>query len=146
MSVRFRPTAVGVRSASIEVTSNAPGSPHSVPLSGTGVGPVANVSPLSIAFGNQRRGTESAARTITVSNAGQAPLVIGKVSLAGQDPNGFRLGPRNTCSGRTVQPGARCIIDVRFRPKSLGSQDAQVVIPHNAANSPTRVEVSGTGT
>ncbi len=36
ISVSFAPTAAGNRSASVNVASNAPGSPHSVTLSGTG--------------------------------------------------------------------------------------------------------------
>jgi Ca2+-binding RTX toxin-like protein len=36
----FGPSAAGLRSASLRITDNAPGSPHSVPLSGTGAVPL----------------------------------------------------------------------------------------------------------
>ena len=36
MNVRFAPAAPGARSAVLRFTDNAPGSPHDVPLSGTG--------------------------------------------------------------------------------------------------------------
>jgi uncharacterized repeat protein (TIGR01451 family) len=39
LTVTFRPAASGTRSASLMIASNAPGSPHSVPLSGTGTTP-----------------------------------------------------------------------------------------------------------
>ncbi len=44
VTVAFRPLAAGARNGSITVTSNAPGSPHTVSLSGTGtsVAPTAN--------------------------------------------------------------------------------------------------------
>jgi fibronectin type 3 domain-containing protein len=35
--VQFRPSAAGARSATLVVTSNAPGSPNAIPLSGTGI-------------------------------------------------------------------------------------------------------------
>jgi hypothetical protein len=45
IDVQFGPTAAGARSASLVLTSNAPGSPNSVPLTGTGTGGLAAVSP-----------------------------------------------------------------------------------------------------
>jgi Ca2+-binding RTX toxin-like protein len=37
--VAFTPSAAGARSASLRITDNAPGSPHAVPLTGTGARP-----------------------------------------------------------------------------------------------------------
>ena len=37
--VAFTPSAAGARSASLRITDNAPGSPHTVPLTGTGARP-----------------------------------------------------------------------------------------------------------
>src|SRR5262249_51410178 len=37
VSIRFAPTAAGARSATLVVSSNVTGSPHKVPLSGTGI-------------------------------------------------------------------------------------------------------------
>jgi hypothetical protein len=39
LNVVFTPTAVGSRTGSVSISSNAPGSPHSVGLSGTGISP-----------------------------------------------------------------------------------------------------------
>jgi hypothetical protein len=50
VSVSFTPQAVGARSSSLVITDNAPGSPQSVPLTGTGVAPPAAASFI---FGNQ---------------------------------------------------------------------------------------------
>jgi hypothetical protein len=38
ISITFRPTANGSRRASLSIADNAPGSPHTVALSGNGTG------------------------------------------------------------------------------------------------------------
>src|SRR5207245_2620422 len=80
ISVTFKPTATGTRTASVAVTDNASGSPQRVGLSGSGVsssttGPVVSLSPTSLAFGNQTVGTK-AAKSITLSNTGTGSLSI----------------------------------------------------------------------
>ena len=47
--VAFSPTLVGPRSATLRITDNAPGSPHDIPLSGTGVAPACNGLDATIA-------------------------------------------------------------------------------------------------
>src|SRR5439155_725314 len=79
ISVNFKPTATGTRTASVAVTDNASGSPQTAALSGSGVssgttGPVASLSPASLSFGNQTVSTSSAAQSITLSNTGTAAL------------------------------------------------------------------------
>src|SRR5437764_13905026 len=69
ISVTFTPQAAGVRSASVTITDNAAGSPHTAALNGSGVTvPQASVSPSTVSFGNQNLGKASAAQTITLSN------------------------------------------------------------------------------
>jgi len=53
ISVTFTPTAVGTRSGSVIMTDNAPGSPPTVSLSGSGAAPVGTLSPPSLAFPSQ---------------------------------------------------------------------------------------------
>jgi hypothetical protein len=53
ISVTFAPTALGVRNASLAVTDNAPSSPQSIPLSGTGAQPVVQFTPSSINLSTQ---------------------------------------------------------------------------------------------
>src|SRR5205823_4438723 len=49
--IRFTPTTPGPHSASLTVSDNAPGSPHSVALSGIGKrGPALSISPGSLSF------------------------------------------------------------------------------------------------
>ncbi|HEY3164459.1 MAG TPA: choice-of-anchor D domain-containing protein, partial [Candidatus Limnocylindrales bacterium] len=77
IEVNFAPTATGPRSASVDITSNAAGSPHSIALSGTGVAaaaPAASLGPTSATFADQTVGIASATQTVTLTNTGTAPL------------------------------------------------------------------------
>src|ERR1700693_5143625 len=65
INVTFTPTAEGTRSASLAITDNASGSPHSVALSGSGTtasAPVVSLSPTSLSLGNHQVNTTSAAQ------------------------------------------------------------------------------------
>jgi len=61
-TVTFTPTASGNRSATLNITDNAGGSPQQVNLAGTGIGTMATLNPTSLSFGNQSVGTTSGAK------------------------------------------------------------------------------------
>src|SRR5208283_1371016 len=89
ISMTFTPAAAGSRSAQIEVADNAPGDPQGIVLSGTGIGPVANLSSTSLAFGLENTGVTSSAQSVTLSNASASPLSISSISIGGTSPGGF---------------------------------------------------------
>jgi hypothetical protein len=142
ISVTFTPLASGSRTASVTITDNASGSPQTVSLSGTGMGPVDGLAPTSLAFGNQSVGTPSTAQTATLSNTGNAALSITSLALTGTNPGDF--AQTNTC-GSSVAAGANCTISVTFTPLASGSRTASVTITDNASDSPQTVSLSGTG-
>src|SRR5262249_5538409 len=82
-NVRFGPGAQGDVTGSFSVTSNATGSPHSIPLSGRGIAPVAQISPLSLDFGDQRVGTSSSPRSVTITNIGDLSMTVSGVQISG---------------------------------------------------------------
>jgi Abnormal spindle-like microcephaly-assoc'd, ASPM-SPD-2-Hydin len=110
--------------------------------------PVASVSPVSISFGNQAVGTTSASHTVTVTNTGNANLVIpsGGVTVTGS--TNFKIGS-DTCASTTasvtVAPGSSCTFAVTFTPASIGTFSATIDISDNAAGSPQTVALSGSG-
>src|SRR5256885_4060877 len=65
------PTASGSRSATLNITDNAGGSPQHVSLTGTGIGPMATLNPTSLSFGNQSVGTTSGPKGIQLKNTGK---------------------------------------------------------------------------
>jgi hypothetical protein len=119
-----------------ESVASASTSPVTAPA-----GPVAQVSPTSLSFGNQGTGTTSAAKTVTVSNTGTASLDVSGVTITGANQLDFPV--TSTCG--TVAPGASCTIGVSFRPAAAGAESATLNIAHNAAGSPSTVALSGTG-
>jgi hypothetical protein len=101
---------------------------------------VISLTPTSLSF-SQTLNTTSAARSVTVSNTGNAALTISGVTVAGSDASQF--AQTNNCS--SVAAGNSCTINVTFRPTSAGSKSAQISIAHNASGSPTTISLSGEG-
>jgi phosphatidylethanolamine-binding protein (PEBP) family uncharacterized protein len=142
ISVTFKPSAGGSRSAALAVTDNAAGSPQSVSLSGTGVSTGVTVSPSSVAFGNQAVGAASSARPVTLTNAGSSALSITSIAVLGVNASDFAQS--NNC-GSSVAAGANCTINVTFKPSVAGSRSTALAITDNATGSPQSVSLSGTG-
>ncbi|MGO9270105.1 MAG: choice-of-anchor D domain-containing protein [Terriglobia bacterium] len=113
ISVTFRPTVSSSQSASLTVTDNASGSPHSVSLTGTGTPPPLSLSPATIAFGTELVGTTSPVQTVTVTNTSNGALSITGIGLIGTNSNQFSQS--NAC-GASLSAGASCTIFVTFDP------------------------------
>lgn len=139
LTVTFTPTVSGTRTGNISVTDDASGSPQTVPLTGTGLGPVVTLSPSSLTFGNQTVGTTSAAQNATLSNTGNATLTITSITIGGD------YAQTNTC-GSSVAAGANCTISVAFTPTATGTRTGTVTVNDNAPGSPHTVSLTGTGT
>jgi pimeloyl-ACP methyl ester carboxylesterase len=144
ISVTFKPTATGARAASVSITDNAGGSPQKVSLAGTGTAaPAVTLSPTSLSFGNQKVGTASAVKTVTLTNSGAASLTISAIKITGTNSGDF--SETNNC-GSSVAAGSSCTLSVRFKPTTTGSRVASVSVTDNAAGSPQNVSLAGTGT
>jgi outer membrane protein assembly factor BamB len=149
LAVQFTPRVSGSRTASVLISSDAPGSPIVVPLVGNGGGtaPVQpgalNITPFSLSFGIQTVGSASAAQSVTLTNTGNTSLTISRITLTGANAGDFAL----TVPGGIISlaPKASQIIGVTFTPKGAGSRTASLSITSSAAGSPTLVPVSGTG-
>ncbi len=145
-SVTFTPTGTGPRSASVSITDNGTGNPHSVPLAGTATaaGPGIDIAPASIPFGNQLVGTTSANSQVTISNPGNQNLTITSIALGGANPGDYHL--TNAAVPITVAPNTNTVVQVSFSPQGAGSRPATVIITDNAPGSPHTVALTGTGT
>ena len=143
ISVVFSPTAAGARQASLTITDNAPGSPQSILLSGTGAAPLPAVTlmPGSLNFTTTTVGSSSPAQNITVTSSGSAPLHISSVLSSGANPSDFQVN--NVCAG-TYPNGAGCNIAVTFSPVGVGQRTATLLISDDAPNSPQSVQMTGT--
>jgi uncharacterized repeat protein (TIGR02543 family) len=151
ISVTFNPNTVGVMSASLMVKVAAPAVSATVALSGTGIAPVATVSPMVVSFGSVTRGLVSAPQTVTVSNTGTVPYMFDLWSgfkLGGVNPKDFTLVTGGSCmNGGTLAAGASCTVTVSFAPArktAIGAKSATLTIKDAATKTPKIVTLSGT--
>jgi hypothetical protein len=143
INVTFTPTAIGSRTGALTLTDNAPSSPQTVNLSGTGNGATATLSASTMTFGNQPVGPNSASSgQVTLQNNGNTALSITSMTLGGSNPGDFSLGP--PC-GNSVAAGSSCAITVIFDATARGTRSATLSIVDNAADSPQTISITGTG-
>jgi len=138
VKVTFIPTAAGSRTASLAVSDTAPGSPQTASLAGTGLGPIANLSPNSLTFASQTVGTTSAAQIVTLTNMGSGPLNITGIVASGD------FEETNTCN-TSLAAGGNCQISVTFKPTATGNRAGDVTIADDASDSPQKISLSGPG-
>src|SRR3989449_593305 len=91
VNLTFTPAATGARAATVTIADDAPGSPQSVSLAGTGIVPAVTLAPTNLAFGAQRLSTTSPVQTVTLTNSGTATLSITSIVLAGLNPGDFAI-------------------------------------------------------
>ncbi|HET7822230.1 MAG TPA: peroxidase family protein, partial [Ornithinibacter sp.] len=143
IQVAFAPGgSTAAQTATLNIASNAPGSPTTVSLTGQGqTAPSIQVA-TTLAFGLRATGSTTNL-PLVVTNNGSAPLVVSGVTLNPATGSGFTIAT-NACS--TVAPGATCTITVAFAPgASTAVRTATLNIAHNAAGTPTAVTLTGQG-
>jgi uncharacterized membrane protein len=138
-TVVFKPTGVQSYAGNLKVHSNASGSPHSIPVSGTGVQaetpkPVISVT-SSLSFGNVNIGQTKTA-TLTIKNTGNADLEVKKVG----PPEGFS----GSWSGIIAKGGSRDVT-ITFAPSRTGAYNGYIMVYSDASNGLQECAVSGTG-
>jgi hypothetical protein len=150
--VRFLPTVTGAVTGALTLTDNAAGSPHSLALSGAGVGAAITVTPNPLAFGNTSRPFlgllgGGATMNLTVRNSGSAgsalTVALPNPAITGTNASLYSI-TSNGC-GSALAAGAQCTISVRFRPTTTGAKTATLQINSNAPTTPTLVNLTGTG-
>jgi hypothetical protein len=103
-----------------------------------------------LAFGNQLKGTASAALPVTVANTGNAELEWTNVLIEGANASDFSIDPTTTScfltSGSTLQAGESCRIGILFKPVASGSRSASLVFIDNTVTNSNTVLLSGSGT
>jgi uncharacterized repeat protein (TIGR03803 family) len=138
VSLTFTPTSLGAESATLNVFDNAPGSPQTVPMSGTGTAQ-AVVTPTSLTFAKQKVGTTSGAKKVTLKNKLNTNLT--GISYAATKP--FAVSD-STCK-TTLAINSSCTISVVFKPTVTGTVTGTLTIKDSANNSPQIVSLTGTG-
>lgn len=121
VSVTFKPTSALVNPilATIDFTDSATPATQSVALTGNVLAPTAGLAPTSLAFGNQAARSTSAAKSVTLTNSGNANLTISNIAFSA---GGFftrpagNVGTCPTAFPATLAAGASCTVNVVFVP------------------------------
>lgn len=140
-NVQYAPQGGGNVSGAVSIVSNAPNSPTSVALSGTGVAATytINVNPASLSFGSVNDGS-SATQGFTVTNTGNSNVAISGLNLTG---SGYSI--LSGAGAVTLSPNQSTSVSVQFAPTAAGSATGGVNIASNATGSTSSVSLSGTG-
>ncbi|MGA8452090.1 MAG: choice-of-anchor D domain-containing protein [Candidatus Acidiferrales bacterium] len=140
-TAKFSPTAAGAATGNISIASNAPGSPLTIALTGSGTTGQAQLtmSPASVSYGNVAVGS-SATQTITLTNSGNATLTVSQASASG---TGFSVSGASW--PMTINAGSSGSFSAVFAPTSAAAATGSISVVSNAPGSPAAIALSGTG-
>jgi hypothetical protein len=138
-SVTFTPQATGTSTGSVAVTSDAPNTVVSVPVSGVAVGLGTLISsPSSLDLGSVEVGhPESASGTLT--NTGTASVTISQANVSG---TGFTVGGLSLPA--TLAAGQSAAFTVTFSPTSGGVVAGALSVTSDASNSLLAIPLAAT--
>lgn len=163
-SIRFDPTAIGLRTAVVRVASDdADEDPYEFTVAGTGYAANAEIgifgNGISIADGDATPGVLDhtafgaanvagalLVRTYTITNTGVGPLHLTHdppVALAGSHAGDFRVINQ---PATPVFSGGATTFSIAFDPSAAGTRSATVVVENSDANeNPFEFAISGNG-
>ncbi len=142
VTLALKPAAVGTRSATLELASNTPTGTAGVSLQGEGVAlpsPIVALSRPALGFGRVTLATTTAARTVTLSNAGSAELALGEIQSSSTE-----FAVTHDCPA-SLAAGARCTVGVAYQPAAAANAAERVLIRSNAFSSPNSIVLTGLG-
>ena len=116
------------QTATLQIMSNAPGSPQPVALSAQVINPVASFNPSSLNFGTVKHATSSS-MNVTLSNPGGTALSLTGMSITGA--NAAYFAQTSNC-GSSLAAGASCTVAVKFTPAVAGTFSANLTVVDNA--------------
>ena len=133
ISFDFTPQSVGQLSGTLTLSDNSlNGNPatQTISLSGTGIGPIAQVSTTLLQFGTVAfPGTETL--SLTIKNIGKGSLAV-VPSING--PSYTITG--NSCAGG-VTAGDSCTLHIQFNPVTVGDHDDILTLTTNGPTNPS---------
>ncbi|MBL9115254.1 MAG: choice-of-anchor D domain-containing protein [Verrucomicrobiaceae bacterium] len=146
--IRFVPSSLGTRDATVTISSNDPDeSPYTFAVQGTGVSPEIDIPGSSgVNFGNVLLvgGTQSI--SLDIENTGTASLILGgdpRVSIGGSNAADFTV---TSSPANSIAPGDTSPMTIQFDPTGLGTRSATVSIANSDLDeNPYVFSIVGTG-
>jgi hypothetical protein len=140
-TLKFSPTQTGSDTGTATFKSIRGVTELTIALSGAGTAATRTVtaSTARLNFGNETVG-RSEKLGVTLKNTGNSSLTLSQLSLTGIDAS-----ISSGLTGATIASGQSATLDVTFAPKSAEQMTGSIKITSNASNSPTLIQLSGTG-
>jgi len=139
VAIRFEPTSVGTKSATITVFSDDPAGPHKVHVKG-----VAGAPRLSLVivgggdFGKVCVGSY-ADEPLVLNNSGRCPLTVSGISSS----SGEFIVPEVLAFPLLIGPGDSLPVPIRFAPSSFGSKSTTITVTSNDPSGAHQVTFKG---
>ncbi len=137
----FRSLAVGDfnQDGNPDLVAADSGSAVTIFINETSHAPKATLSATKVTFGIQGLGTTSPPMEVTLTNTGNADLSVTSFTVANPE-----FTQTNDC-GKSLAINTSCTISVTFRPTKSGIRTGKISIADNAAGSPQKIALQGTG-
>ena len=139
INVQFAPTAFGALTDTLSVINNSGVPVFKVALDGNGISGTLAASPSSFNFGNLQAG-DSLQSTFKVYSVGGAVALTGTSLFAGS-----QFSIVSTAGPSTLFSGDTLIVNLKFKPLTVGLKNDTIRILNNSGVSPFKLAVSGTG-
>jgi hypothetical protein len=137
-TVKFKPTALGARSAAVAIAGDFEGGTALVALSGSGAAspnPLLSFSATNFGFGQTLLGVAQR-QSFTITNGGQLPVILSQIYVKGD------FVVRHNCP-EALAAGASCEITTNFVPMIPGLREGLLFIVSNAEGSPHSFPLEG---
>jgi hypothetical protein len=102
------------------------------------------INPDNLDFGEQVTKKAGKPRRLTATNTGGKKLYINSVVLSGDAQEDFTMS-NDTCTGKEIEPGKSCVVDVVFSPSINERRNTTLIFTDNAVNSPQNIKLTGVG-
>jgi hypothetical protein len=137
--LRFAPSALGARAATIQVFSNDPSSPQTLSVSGFAPSPRLSVAVADSGdFGKVCVGSFRD-QSLALNNSGKCSLSVTNISSSSPE----FLPPQVIAYPLTIEAGDSLEVPIRFEPTSIGAKAATIDIDSDDPSGPRKIAVSG---
>jgi hypothetical protein len=143
--VSFTPSAPGLRTANLQYSDSATGSPQSIVLTGVAIAATQTLSfsSPSLIFAGVTVGNSAGSSYIYPTNLGDQAVTFSNVSINGPNASDFSV-TSNGCTSQLI-PGGICYVYVNNTPTVAGIESASLQFTDSATGSPQNIPLAGDG-
>lgn len=140
LQVTFTPTATGVRTGTLSLTTDATPAALTVSLTGKAVSSKLLITPGALAFATIPVGS-TAQLSVTLTNSGTAAVNAITAGLSGPGVASFAI---TTPCPASLAPGQGCTLTVTYAPSVATTSNATLTIASTDPSSPATIPLTGT--